>query len=769
MNDNTPSKRSDIIDISGLLKFYWSKWYYFVISVGLCGFLALCYVMIKDPVYQVNAHLLISQEGDGGAGNMLSDVTFGLFGGDGYVEDEVFVVSSHSVLKDVVKELELHKSHIVNTRLVKETFKYKKFPVEIFCDPSIADTLSKSLKFKVRVDDDGSVEVTAKQSWHTVGEAQSEHFPITVSTPYGQFSFNKTEHFIEGEDLSTDIYFMSYDSAAEGLSEEVSISIASKKSNVIALGMPHPDAQYAKDVLNTIVEKYNERGIEEKNLKGEKTAAFIDSRLELLAQDLSSSETNIEAYKKQQGIVDIAAEATYQMNKKSNLEKQLIQAETEFEILKITREFIANPANDYSLIPTTSGSANVQNAINAYNGLILERVKLQKNAKANNAMLKALDEQIEVMRKNINVSLDKAYDNSLVALKELRAEVNSADSRLGNIPTQEREFLNIKRQQTIKETLYLFLLQRREETAMMLANAVAKGIIVDEAFTLKDPVSLSNKMIILIAILFGCCIPPVWFYLKKLMRTQFETKEEIEAYTNVPVIGEMCVDKSNDSLVIKSGGSTTAAELFRLIRTNLKFILSGKNDKVVLVTSTVSGEGKSFISINLAASLAMLGEKVLLVGMDIRSPKLAEYLNLQTRRGLTEYLSTESISLNDIINVSPLQNNMDIIVAGPVPPNPAELLASTRVDDLFEQLRGMYDYIIVDSAPVGMVSDTFTLTRISDATVYVCRANYTSIKDFNFINSLYDTTRLKRMSLVVNGTNCKKGYGYGYGSTQQKS
>lgn len=266
-----------------------------------------------------------------------------------------------------------------------------------------------------------------------------------------------------------------------------------------------------------------------------------------------------------------------------------------------------------------------------------------------------------------------------------------------------------------------------------------------------------------LAFLLGLVFPPIILYIRRLLRSKFETKDEVETLTNIPILGEMCTNKSGNSLVVKPNGSSTAGELFRLIRANLQFVLNGKDDKVVLMTSTISGEGKSFISINLASSLAMLNKRVLLMGMDIRSPKLAEYLSLNSRHGLTEYLSTDDITLNDIILKEPVQHNMDVIVAGPVPPNPAELLASQRVDDLFAQLRTMYDYIIVDSAPVGMVSDTFSLARVSDATVYVCRANYTSMRDVKFFNNVYSENRLRKMALVVNGTNAKKGYGYGYG------
>lgn len=757
--DNT-AKQSEIIDIAGLLREYVSKWYWFAISVVVCCAAAFVYTKSKKPVYQVNANVLISQEDGGGVSfGGLSD----LFGGSGYVEDEIFVVSSHSVYRDVARDLGLYKHHIVKSGLLTKDFKYLEFPVDIYAPAGMADTLRNSIKFDIEVDEAGLVDVEAEAEKTTVAEIEGGKFPLEVKTKYGTFTLDTTKYYKPGKDLHTIITFMGYDVAAEIMSEDVTVSIASKKSNVIALGIQTADVVYGKEVLNEIIKKYNERGVAEKSMQGRQTADFINSRIALLEADLATSEAIIEEYKQNNGIVDVSTEASYQMAIKHGLEERLLNAETELEIIKITREFLADPENAYSMIATAPGSASVQSAITAYNQLILQYMNLSRTAKGDNAALQNLTNQIDAMRTNINASLENAYETALLTVNSLKSEMSNANARLGNIPTQEREYLALRRQQEVKQQLYLFLLQRKEETEMMIANALPKGVVVDNAFSLNEPVGLSKKVILALAFLLGLVFPPIILYIRRLLRSKFETKDEVETLTNIPILGEMCTNKSGNSLVVKPNGSSTAGELFRLIRANLQFVLNGKDDKVVLMTSTISGEGKSFISINLASSLAMLNKRVLLMGMDIRSPKLAEYLSLNSRHGLTEYLSTDDITLNDIILKEPVQHNMDVIVAGPVPPNPAELLASQRVDDLFAQLRTMYDYIIVDSAPVGMVSDTFSLARVSDATVYVCRANYTSMRDVKFFNNVYSENRLRKMALVVNGTNAKKGYGYGYG------
>ena len=753
---------SEIIDIVGLLKTYMSKWYYFVISVIICCGLAFGYTKLKKPVYQVNANVLISQEEDGGGMASLGGVA-DLFGSSGYVEDEVFVISSHSVFKEVAKDLGLYKNRFVKRNLLMKDFKYNKFPIEIYAKDGIADTLRSLIKFDINVNKEGLVDVEVEAEKKTIAEIEDGKFPLKINTIYGEFTLMQTKDYPPGEKLRSIITFMGYDVAAENLSEDVSVGIASKKSNVIALNIQTSDIEFGKDLLNEIVIKYNDRGVEEKSLKGRRTSKFITERIELIEADLASSEAVIEEYKRNNGIVDVSSEASYQLSKKGALEDKLLRAETDFEIIKITREFISNPENAYSMIATSPGSASVQAAISAYNQMILRRMDLERNAKGNNVALQALTQQIDASRENINESLKKAFETAQYTLGELRAEMSQVGGRLDKIPKQEREYLSLRRQQEIKQQLYLFLLKRLEETELMIANSVPKGIVVDEAYSLNEPVSMSKKMLLMLAVMVGLVLPIVFIYIRKLLRSKFETKDELEKLTNVPVLGEICIDKSGNSLVVKDKGSSIVSELFRLVRTNMQFVMSGKEDKVVLLTSTVSGEGKSFVSINLAASLSILGKKVLLVGMDIRNPKLAEYLSLNVCKGLTEYLSSENVTLDDIIIHEPILQNLDIITAGPVPPNPAELLMLDRVDELFVQMRTKYDYIIVDSAPVGMVSDTFSLARISDATVYVCRANYTSMREVNFINNLYLENRLKKMSLVVNGTNAKKGYGYGYG------
>lgn len=756
-------QNSDFIDIKGLLKQYLSKWYLFLISVAVCGILAVLFIKVRQPTYGVRANVLIQIDdtnplsGMGAVGSLL--------GSKGRVDDEVYVISSHSLLHDVIKDLGINQTHMVKRGFFKRVNAYPDNPLEVVTAPELPDTLTATITFKVRVNDKGLATIKAKAKRNTIAEVKDKPLPVTLDTPYGEFTIRKTAAYATDEDdhtLNDNIIFSGYHGAAEDLSENVSAEIASKKSNAIELAYDTKNAALGEAVLNEMIRLYNLRGIREANMQGEKTSEFITERLGILNKGLNESEIAIENYKRSHGLTDIGTETKYQTTKKGELEMELLGAETNAEIIKMTCEFLRNPDNAYSLVPVTIEA--LAKPIEAYNELVLKRMDMLNSARPNNTALKQLSDQIDAMRSNILISAERASASADLQVKEIRNSKTGTDERLGMIPTQEREYITLKREQQVKQNLYTFLLQRNEETAMLLANAVPKGRIVDEAYTLNKPLGVGNFIILIIACFFGMCIPPAYLFVRKLLRSKFDTREEVERMVDVPVLGEMCQIRDNsDVLAVGNGKYSSSAELFRLIRTNLLFILNNARDKVVLMTSARSGEGKSFISINLAATLALLeGKRVLLIGMDIRKPQLANYLGIAPTPGLTQYLADPGMKVENIIRRDTPAPNMDVIVAGPVPPNPAELLASSRVDELFAKLREMYDFIIVDSAPVGMVSDTFSLNRVADASVFVTRVNHSQISDLEFLNKIYADGRLTKLSLVINGTQSKQGYGYGY-------
>lgn len=761
--------KSQFFDVKSLFNDYRRHWWWFVISLFLCGAMAVVYVKTHNAQYAVCANVLVSDDNTGSFTAMsgMSD----LFGSSANVEDEVYVISSHSVLRDVARNLGIYKTHYVKKGLLGGYLAYPDFPVDVTAESSLLDTLNTTMTFKVNVDKDGKADIKMYADGKKIGQEKNLRLPVSLNTKYGRYTVLPTPDYPKGEKVKTTISISGYDDAAEDLSHSISSDRASRKSNMINLYMRTENTDYGKDVLNEIVDNYNRRGISYKNRQGEKTLEFINDRLAIISGDLSTAEKDIQDYKKDHKITDVGVEASYNMGVRGTADHALVQAETESEIIKMTRDFLRQPGNEFQLVPITSNMPkSLGDAINEYNNLVIKRMEVADNARGNNTALRRLDESIGSLRRNIDTSLTKALETSQVQVREARSRLNSSLSKLGNVPAQEREFLGLKRQQAVKQELYIFLLQRREETAMMIANAIPKGRIIDEAYSLSQPVSVKMKTVLAIALLIGLIVPCLLLYLRRLFRTKFDDMQELRALTDIPVVGEICKDKNAENLVVTPGSSTPTTELFRMVRSSLQFMTAGDGCHTILVTSTRPGEGKSFISVNLAASFAITGKRVVLLGMDIRNPQLGNYLGLKHNAGITNFLADPSLSIDSIIMSSPRVQGCDVILAGPVPPNPSELLSSAAVDKLFAELRERYDYIIIDSAPSGMVSDTLSLGHVADMTLYVTRADYTLRRDVTFVNNLSTDNRLPRIALVLNGVPMRaKAYGYGYGYGKQSN
>ena len=754
-------KNSEFIDIKGVLDQYLKYWYWFAISIVLC--VAVSYYLVKTHPRQnvVQASILISQED--GSINMLSGLG-SLFSSDAYVQDEIFVIKSHSVMAKVAKDLGINKLHFVKTGFLTEKLDYPDFPIDVTADSTVIDTLRAGLKFEVRVHK-GAVQadITVKNGSNTVAEKENAKLPATIKTDYGEFKIFKTDAYKDSNEVSTDVFISGYDIAAENLATEVSTEISSKKSNVIGLSITTTNSKFGIDILNTVMDVYNRRGINDKNARAISTAEFIAERIALIGADLNEIESQIEHYKDGNRMIDLEVEAKVNTELKTEYEAKLVELQTQKEILEMTLGFLKSETNKYDMLPVVAlDNGERDNTILMYNELILKRISLLSNAKPGNRSIAELDKQIDALRSTIVVAIERAIRSNSIAIKEAQAQANMAIAKLGNVPTQEREFISLKRQQEVKQQLYLFLLERAEETSMMIANAVPKGTIIDNAYVLKDMVGTSKTTALVFALILGLLLPIIGLYLRDLLRNKVNSRKDIERYLNLPVLGEICTDKSGKQMVVGSDNTSSSAELFRMLRANLQFVLSEPKDKVIMVTSSSSGEGKSFISVNLAASLALLGKKVVLIGMDIRKPQIANYLGIQSSPGVTQYLSNTQVTVNSIIQPYNPVEGLYVVVSGPIPPNPGELMTSPRVGELIDRLRQEFDYIIVDTAPVGLVSDSINLTQYVDVTILVVRDKVTRLQDLDYVNNIVEDKRLKRVSVVFNGTTSNKGYGYGY-------
>lgn len=758
------------MDFGAFVRKYKRYWWLFLLSLIACISLAFAYLKVAKRIYNMKAVVLVAQDDNGaGAGASLLK-SMKLMGQGSKVDDEMIVFSSQELCTQVIKQLGLNRTYIEDRGWFKpEKDHYNTSPVEVIVPEEMFDTLS-AVKFKIDLDKAGKANIKASNGKDVLADVKNVSLPTALKTTYGTFAIKTTDRYKQGKPCHITASLIGNQMLGERLNKRVKVKLATKKSNGINLSIADNNKSRGIDILNKLMELYNERGQHEKDEQAINTAKFIDERLALIYKGLTSSEADIESYKRAHKIVDPELQVKSAIAKQEISDRAIIKLETNKQLLSMVRDFVSNPANKHSYIPFEVDSSAATSGIKAYNNLLAQRQELMHSAKGDNLALKQIDEQLETMHHNVLQGINSSIKGVDVQLNKVRGQANATAGDLGQVPTQEREARELMRQQGIQNTLYTFLLEKREENALVLAATTPKGKIVDHAYAETTPVS-PNKMIILaMALLAGLILPMLIVYLKDLFTTKFANQEELEEISQVPFIGHIHHNRHNTQLVVKDGKTSSIVELFRYVRNNLQFLLNKEDDKVILVTSSVSGEGKSFISTNIASSFALLGKRVALVGMDIRSPKLATMLDLNEMPGVTSYLSRSDVTIDQIAQPCKEVKGLDVLVGGAIPPNPSELLLGDRVKDLFNDLRERYDVIIVDSAPVAMVSDSFALDKYTNATVYVTRANYTRRNHIKFMNRIAANKQLKNMCVVLNDTKPSgdNTYGYGYGNNKDK-
>ncbi|MBR2628796.1 MAG: polysaccharide biosynthesis tyrosine autokinase, partial [Alistipes sp.] len=547
-----------------------------------------------------------------------------------------------------------------------------------------------------------------------------------------------------------------------------------KESNVIAISTVTDMPRRAIDFINREIDLYNQDALIDKNLMASNTASFIEERLRLIENELSVAEAEVEQYKEDYGIVDLASEAGLYLRESAEYKKRVAEIETQLNLVKYVADYVSDDTKAESLIPANLGIADgsLVGLIAEYNRIILNKMRVQRTAMDNNPVVSQMERQLAVMRENIITSIASVSNSLIISKQDLEKRYGSVESQRGDIPSQERKYREVARNKQLKESLYLYLYEKREENALTLASTIVPAKVIAKPQMNPTPASPRLKIIGLICLILGCGVPFAGIYLYYMFNNRLEDdSKELERKTKLPFGGALVQNHHGEHVAVRDGVNSVSAELFRSLRTNIGFMVpSAQKNPVILVTSSVNSEGKSYVATNLAISLSLLNKKVALVGLDIRKPMLAQYLGLSSEGCLTSYLSDDSYSVDDLVLHSEF-SNMDILPAGIIPPNPNELLQSPRLDQLFAELRQRYDYVIIDSAPVAMVSDTFQLSRVADMTVYVCRARYTTFDLIDFLNQVHEQKRLPNIVTVLNGVNAKNigyGYGYGYGVTTSK-
>ncbi len=557
---------------------------------------------------------------------------------------------------------------------------------------------------------------------------------------------------------------------AKGYCNSLSIAPTSKTTSVAVISLKNSSLQRGQDFINQLLEMYNRNTNNDKNEIAQKTAEFIDERIGIISKELGSTEADLESFKRDAGITDLTSEAQIALAGNAEYEKKSVENRTQISLVNDLRKYLRS--NEYEVLPSNVGlqDAALIGAIERYNEMLVERKRLLRTSTENNPAIVNLDTSIRAMKANVQATLEGTLQGLMITKSNLDREASRYSRRISNAPGQERAYVSIARQQEIKAGLYLMLLQKREENAIALAATANNAKIIDEAIADDIPVSPKHSMIYLIALMLGVGIPVGIIYLIELTKFKIEGRADVEKLTSVPVVGDIpLTDEKNDkngSIAVFENKNNLMSETFRNIRTNLQFMLDN-DQKVILVTSTVSGEGKSFVSSNLAISLSLLGKKVVIVGLDIRKPGLNKVFNLSSKeKGITQYLANPEMDLMSLIQQSDVNKNLYILPGGTVPPNPTELLARDGLDKAIEILKKNFDYVILDTAPIGMVTDTLLIGRVADLSAYVCRTDYTHKAEYTLINELYHEKKLPNLCTIINGVDLKRrkyGYYYGYG------
>ena len=747
------------IDVRKIVRVVLEHWWWFAIGVVFFLLLGMAYYVRKSPSWTTDASIMLRQ------GDMMSEkmdpmAMLGL-GGNAQTEDELVVFSSRGLIAQSIDALNLWEYSFVKDGVRwKGEFRNPALTIDYI---NLTEDASMS-PFTVTVKATKSgYKVKTKLGYFTRSTSRVETLDEPIETAVGTIRIHANRPL--SQDTTYKVVHKRHELVVSDYRQLLKVAQHKKESNIIDLAMKSPMPDRDKAFLYQVIEQYNMNALVDKNMIASNTASFIDERLRIITEELGDAEKAVSEYKEKNNIAHLETQAQLYLHASRAEQSAIAEIETQLSLVDYVDEFLRDDTKRNNLIPANIGitDASLGSSLSQYNALLLQRMRIQRTATDSNPVVEQLDQQLSSMRQNIIATIRSVRESLQIRLNGLQAQESKINRQIKNAPEQEREYVRVVRDLKIKEKLYLFLYEKREENSLMLAATTIPAKILD--MPQRDVRSRSPQLrnLLIICLFFGLMIPAGLLYLYKLFNDKIDDVKEYEQRFKAPVLGQIVENSRHAHIAIREGESTVSAELFRLIRTNLRFMLPAEvKAPVILVTSSINGEGKSYVSSNTALSLALLGKKVALVGLDIRKPMLATYFNLNTKGHLTDYLAEPDVTIDDIIVPSGEHKNLDLIPCGAIPPNPSELLQTERLDALFAELRKRYDYIIVDTAPVALVSDTFLLDRIADMTIFVCRYKYTSMEMIDYINQVVEQKRMHNVAGVLNGVKgLRAGYGYG--------
>ena len=790
VNADAAAEGENSLDLKTILSMLILNWQWFALSVFimLCG--AVLYLKYSDPVYQVSTKMLIKDEQNqrrGGANQMLANMQdLGFISNSAGIDNEVEILQSRILVREAVNDLKLYVEYKKEGK-IKDRLIYKTQRVNVDLDPNSLQALENSKlpakynKVVVKVKyEEGTYSMEGlcynKEGDEVTFNRKFNGLPASFKTPAGtlHFTFNRYMDPEEDDDRAVIATILPPTTVAAMYQDNLSVEPTSKTTSIALITLKDQSAARGEDFLNQLAVCYNRQANADKNEIALKTEEFINSRIEKINAELGLTEGELENYKKRYNVTQLELDATQNLTQASLLSSKLTDAQTQIELLDYLREFIDNPDNKYQIIPSNVGLQDESSTvlINQYNQDVLARNKQLRSASEIAPQVQTLTATLDELQRSIRVALLQARRSADIQRKGIENEYAKYRNRVDNTPEQERILNQIGRQQEVKSGLYLMLLQKREENSISLAATADKGKLIDEPIY-QGKVSPKNMVIMLVALVLGIGLPLLIIYLIQMMRYKIEGHEDVARLTTIPIVADVAVAseaaKSSAGIVVKENQNSQMDEIFRSLRTNVQFMLE-EGQKVILFTSSTSGEGKTFNAANLAVSFALLGKKVALLGLDIRKPALGKLFNVADKSGgMTPLMAMAMVDKKAVmshIRPSNVNDNLDLILAGPIPPNPTELLARKNLNDIIEILKEDYDYIILDTAPVGLVTDTLQIAKLADVSCFVCRADYTPKAAFTLVNNLAAEKKLKNMCIVLNGVDMSKkkyGYYYGYG------